>query len=316
MIEAQKLTKSYGSKLAVKEVSFQVQKGEILGFLGPNGAGKSTTMRMLTTFIYPSSGTALLNGFDILKEPIKVRESIGYLPENAPLYEDMIVLDFLTFAARARRLENVSQAVDRVLEQCFIREVKTEPIYTLSKGYRQRVCFAQAILHNPDILILDEPTDGLDPNQKTEVRKMIEAMGEGKAILLSTHILEEAMATCNRAIIIANGQIKMDDTPENLVKKSPDHGVVQLKVKAKVEDEFFLRKALKEVKHVADVKTEKTEEKDVYSASLHPEKEKDVSGPLLEFLNKKDWQVLSLGVSEGKLEDVFRECTATSGGVN
>jgi ABC-2 type transport system ATP-binding protein len=311
MIETQKLTKAYGKKVAVQEVTFHVKKGEILGFLGPNGAGKSTTMRMLTTFLYPTSGTAILNGHDICKNPLKVRESVGYLPENAPLYDDMLVKDFLTFAARARRVASISEAVDRVLDQCFIREVKNQPIYTLSKGYRQRVCFAQAIIHNPEILILDEPTDGLDPNQKNEVRKMISAMGTGKAILLSTHILEEAMATCNRAIIISQGVIKVDDTPENLIKRSPSHGMIEAKIEAKIEDEFFLRKALKDLKDVDSVEAEKTEQKHIYRAKVRPEKAKDISGSLLQFFRDKQWNVLSYTVSEGRLEDVFRECTVS-----
>lgn len=305
MIEVDQLTKIYGKKTAVQQVSFQVKKGEILGFLGPNGAGKSTTMRMLTTFLYPTSGTAVLNGHDICKDPLKVKQSVGYLPENAPLYEDMVVKDFLLFAAEARRISQKTKEVERVLDQCFIRNVSHQPIYTLSKGYRQRVCFAQAILHDPDILILDEPTDGLDPNQKSEVRRMIETMGEGKAILLSTHILEEAMATCNRTIIISEGVIKIDDTPQNLIKRSPRHGVMQLKLQAEVEDEYFLRKAFQGVSGVETVETFKQETPHQYEVSLKPATDQDISESVFQFLKEKSWKVLSCGILEGKLEDVF-----------
>ncbi|MEK7482720.1 MAG: ATP-binding cassette domain-containing protein [Planctomycetota bacterium] len=311
MIQTDKLTKYYGKKVAVNQVSFQLKKGEILGFLGPNGAGKSTTMKMLTTFLYPTSGTAILNGYDICKDPLKVREQIGYLPENAPLYDEMLVKNFLRFAAEARRVSQVTQAVERVIEQCFLREVKNQPIFTLSKGYRQRVCFAQAILHNPEILILDEPTDGLDPNQKAEVRKMISAMGAGKAILLSTHILEEARATCTRAIIISEGTIKVDDTPQNLLKLSPQHGVMQLRLMAEIEDEFFLRKTLKELPQIESVETKKEENK-CYFVSIRPEKGKEVSGEVLHFLQKKQWKILSCSISEGRLEDVFQAVTQSS----
>lgn len=308
MIEADKLTKYYGALAAVKDVSFRLRKGEILGFLGPNGAGKSTTMRILATFLYPTSGTAVVNGFDILKDPLKVRESVGYLPENAPLYEEMAVKDFLSFVAHARRVKDVPGAVDRVLKQCFIEDVANQPIYTLSKGYRQRVCFAQAIIHDPAILILDEPTVGLDPNQKTQVRKMISEMGANKAILLSTHILDEAMAICNRAIIISQGEVRVDDTPQNLARQAAGHGTVHLEIRAGGADLSSLKQAFGLIRHVSAVEAEKKGE--AWAVRISPQKGQDVSGPVLSCTRDKKWEIVSVAVDEGRLEDVFRMYTA------
>lgn len=306
MIEAHDLTKYYGPVAAVKEVSFEVKKGEILGFLGPNGAGKSTTMKMLTTFLYPTSGRAVLNGFDILNDPLKVRQCVGYLPENTPLYDDMLVKDFLYFAAGARRLKPASKAVERVLEECFIREVQNHPIYTLSKGYRQRVCFAQAIIHDPDILILDEPTNGLDPNQKIEVRRMISNMGQGKAILLSTHILDEAVAICNRCIIISQGLIKANDTLPNLMRQAPEYGKLDIVLNAE-ENEDSIVNSLRDVKYVKLVDATKQRDNDkIFHTCVYPEKGHDISGSVLEHIKAKNWNVTSFTMCEGRLEDVFR----------
>ena len=222
MIEARQLTKFFGDHKAVDGVSFTVEKGEILGFLGPNAAGKSTTMRMLTGYIPPSKGTAVIGGSDIGADSLKARMKIGYLPENAPVYEDMTVTGFLQFIARIRGLSGreADDAVERTIGKCFLEGVRHQMVGTLSKGFNQRVCFAQSILHDPEYLILDEPTDGLDPNQKHEVRSMIQEMGRDKAIILSTHILEEVDAVCTRAIIIANGIIEADDTPRGLRARS------------------------------------------------------------------------------------------------
>jgi ABC-2 type transport system ATP-binding protein len=205
MIKVRNLKKSFGPITAVNGVSFTVEIGEVLGFLGPNGAGKSTTMRMITGFIPPSEGDVSVGGFNMLDNPIPAKRMIGYLPENAPSYIDMTVLEFLGFAAELRGLrgEPKTRAIDRVVEMCFLESVLHQSIETLSKGYRDRTCFAQAIIHDPKVLILDEPTDGLDPNQKHEVRTLIRQMGQTKAIIFSTHILEEVEAACSRAIIIA-----------------------------------------------------------------------------------------------------------------
>jgi ABC-2 type transport system ATP-binding protein len=221
-VEVRDLRKNFGQIEAVRGVSFEVSKGEVLGFLGPNGAGKSTTMRMITGFLPPSSGTALVGGYDVTTEPIKVKEQIGYLPENAPAYESMTVTNFLRFAGSIRgyRGSELEDHVNDAIEKCSLQGVRNQTISTLSKGYRQRSCFAQAILHDPAVLIMDEPTDGLDPNQKHVVREMIQKMASEKAIIISTHILEEVDAVCTRAIIIAKGQIVANGTPAELKSKS------------------------------------------------------------------------------------------------
>ena len=223
MLKVENLKKSFGSFEAVKGISFSVAKGEVLGFLGPNGAGKSTTMRMITGFIPPTSGTAVICGHDILKDPIGAKSALGYLPEAAPSYRAMTVEDFLTFIAKARGFSGaaVKERVAAVIEKARLANVAKQTIDTLSKGYRQRTCFAQAILHDPQVLIMDEPTDGLDPNQKFVVREMIKEMAREKASIISTHILEEVDAVCTRAIIIAQGEIKADGTPEELRALDP-----------------------------------------------------------------------------------------------
>jgi ABC-2 type transport system ATP-binding protein len=222
MIEAKNLKKSFGTIEAVRGVSFSVAKGEVLGFLGPNGAGKTTTMRMITGFLPPTGGTATVCGHDILTDPIAVKRQIGYLPENAPAYESMTVTNFLRFIAEIRgyRGSEARDRVDSVVAKCHLDTVRNQTIGTLSKGYHQRACFAQSILHDPAVLIMDEPTDGLDPNQKHVVREMIAAMAAEKAIIVSTHILEEVDAVCTRAIIIARGQIVANGTPDELKAKS------------------------------------------------------------------------------------------------
>src|SRR6202007_126512 len=228
MITVEKLTKSFGPKLAVDNISFSVEKGEVLGFLGPNGAGKSTSMRMITGFLPPSAGKVSVCGFDVVDESLKSRSKIGYLPENAPMYSDMSVLGFLSFCAELRGLfgEAKAKAIDRVVQLCFLQPVLLQSVDTLSKGYRHRTCLAQALIHDPEVLILDEPTDGLDPNQKHEVRTLIKRMGSEKAIIFSTHILEEVEAACSRAIIIDQGKIVANGTPEELKARSPFAGNV------------------------------------------------------------------------------------------
>lgn len=222
MIEVQSLTKDFGSRRAVDNLSFTVNAGEVLGFLGPNGAGKSTTMKMITGFLTPTSGTARINGFDIQTNPVAAKREFGYLPEGAPGYADMGVLEFLKFAADLRGLtgEYREQRLEKVVKDVHLEGVLKQTIDTLSKGFRRRVGLAQAILHDPKVLILDEPTDGLDPNQKYEVRKLINSMAEDKIIIISTHILEEVDAICSRAMIIAQGKLLADDTPANLAAKA------------------------------------------------------------------------------------------------
>src|SRR5213082_1114219 len=232
MIKVQNLVKIFGSKRAVDGVSFSVERGEVLGFLGPNGAGKSTSMRMITGFIPPTEGNVQVGGYNMIDNPIPAKRLKGYLPENAPAYADMTVHGFLNFAAELRglRADGRKKAVERPVEMCFLESVLHQSIDTLSKGYRHRTCFAQSIIHDPEILILDEPTDCLDPNQKHEVRNLIRRMGEKKAIIFSTHILEEVEAVCSRAIIIDRGKIVANRTQQELKAKSDVAGAVSLRV--------------------------------------------------------------------------------------
>lgn len=221
MLEVKNLKKVFGRFEAVKGISFTVKKGEVLGFLGPNGAGKSTTMRMVTGFLPPTSGTAVICGHDIVTDPVCAKKCLGYLPESAPSYRAMRVIDFLRFIAEVRGIPSAQRVskVAEVIEKTRLEPVAYQTIETLSKGYRQRTCFAQAIIHDPAVLIMDEPTDGLDPNQKYTVREMIREMASEKAIVISTHILEEVDAVCTRAIVIANGEVKADGTPAELRAK-------------------------------------------------------------------------------------------------
>ena len=224
MIEVKGLVKTYGSKRAVDGVSFSVRKGDILGFLGPNGAGKSTTMKMITGFLRPDSGTATIAGIDVTENPVAAREKLGYLAESAPAYPEMTVQEFLGFIAEVRGFTSKAAKtaqVDRAIELTHLGTVRKQTIETLSKGYKQRVGFAQALLHDPQGLVLDEPTDGLDPNQKNEVRLLIKAMASHKAVILSTHILEEVDAICNRVIILSKGKIVADESPADLRARKP-----------------------------------------------------------------------------------------------
>jgi ABC-2 type transport system ATP-binding protein len=223
LIEIAGLTKQFGAFTAVDHVSFTVQRGEVLGFLGPNGAGKSTTMRMLAGFIRPTSGTARICGHDVMEDGVRARACLGYLPEGAPTYPDMDVQDFLAFTGRIRGFSNgeLQDRVQQAIALTTLGEVRRLPIETLSKGFKRRVGLAQALLHDPDVLVLDEPTDGLDPNQKHEVRRLIRAMAPHKAIVISTHILEEVDAVCTRAIIIAGGRVVADETPADLARLHP-----------------------------------------------------------------------------------------------
>ena len=222
MLEVKNLKKNFGDFTAVKGVSFSVAEGEVLGFLGPNGAGKSTTMRMITGFLPPTSGTAVICGHDITSDPIAAKAALGYLPESAPSYKQMTVRDYLKFIAEVRGLADVKKAVADVIVKAKLEGVAGQTIETLSKGYRQRTAFAAAIIHDPKVLIMDEPTDGLDPNQKFTVREMIKEMAaQGKAIIISTHILEEVDAVCSKVVVIADGEKKFDGTPAELKAKDP-----------------------------------------------------------------------------------------------
>ena len=308
MIKVQNLTKTFGTKLAVDGVSFSVERGEVLGFLGPNGAGKSTTMRMITGFIPPTEGTVSVGGFDITDQPIDARRLIGYLPENAPAYTDMTVYGFLSFAAEIRGLRGDAKkrAVTRAVEMCFLDSVLHQSVETLSKGYRHRTCFAQSIIHDPDVLVLDEPTDGLDPNQKHEVRGLIRKMGEKKAIIFSTHILEEVDAACSRAIIIDRGHIVANGTPEELRRRSEWAGAVTLRVSG-VNGAVLNQKLsmIPVVKRTAIVKEDATS----VTARVFPKA--NVNGALASSIADaaQGWRIEEMHTEEGRLDDVFRSIT-------
>lgn len=224
MIEVSALSKRFGKKVAVDALTFSAKPGEVLGFLGPNGAGKSTTMKMITGFLKPSSGSAKVMGIDVGENPLAAQRCFGYLPESAASYGEMLVSEFLSFMAEIRGLKGRAavDALERVREKVFIQDVWHQPIETLSKGFRQRVGFAQALIHDPEVLILDEPTDGLDPNQKHEVRKLIQGMSQSKTIVLSTHILEEVEMLCNRVVIVSQGRLVVDEPLEELLNRDPN----------------------------------------------------------------------------------------------
>jgi ABC-2 type transport system ATP-binding protein len=228
LVEVRDLVKHYGSLRAVDGIRFEVRRGDVLGFLGPNGAGKTTAMKMITGFLEPDSGTARVAGFDVREEGLESRRRIGYLPENAPAYGEMTVEGFLDFVAEARGLEDREAAVRRVVALTGLEEVVGQTVDTLSKGFKRRVGLAQALIHDPEVLILDEPTDGLDPNQKAVVHELITSLAAHKAILLSTHILDEVEAVCNRVLIISQGKILEDSTPEELIRRAPGHNTVRL----------------------------------------------------------------------------------------
>ena len=311
MIKVENLVKTFGPKRAVDGVSFSVERGEVLGFLGPNGAGKSTSMRMITGFIPPTAGRVTVGGFDIVDDPLPAKRLMGYLPENAPAYADMSVHGFLDFAAELRGLrgDKKKKAVQRAVEMCFLESVLHQSIDTLSKGYRHRTCFAQSIVHDPEVLILDEPTDGLDPNQKHEVRNLIRRMGEKKAIVFSTHILEEVEAVCSRAIIIDRGKIVANGTPQELKMKSEMAGAVSLRVLG-IGGEIIKQRLgqLPAVRKAAIVKEEGTSVwARVYPQSTHVNGE--LARSVAEISMKEGWKIEELHTEEGRLDEVFRTIT-------
>jgi ABC-2 type transport system ATP-binding protein len=309
MIKVENLCKAFGPKLAVNDVSFNVERGEVLGFLGPNGAGKSTSMRMITGFIPPTSGKITVGGFDMLANPIPAKRLLGYLPESAPAYIDMTVRGFLRFCGELSGLrgDDLKKAVNRVVEMCFLESVLYQSVDTLSKGYRHRTCFAQAIIHDPPILIMDEPTDGLDPNQKHEIRNLIRRMGERKAIVFSTHILEEVEAICSRAIIIDRGQIVANGTPQELKQKCEYGGAVLLVATGVTGAQVTER--LSRVPNARKTTILK-EEKGKIWARVYPgtdTRNGELARHVLAAAN--GWQVEELHTEEGRLDEVFRSIT-------
>ncbi len=309
MIEVDQITKLYGSFKAVDNVSFKVEKGEILGFLGPNGAGKSTTMKMLSCFITPSAGTARIGGKDILDESIAVREMIGYLPESAPSYQDMTVQEFLDFIASVRGFNGQEKTakVNNIVKTTFLEKARFQTINTLSKGYKQRVGFAQALIHDPPVLILDEPTDGLDPNQKREVRKLIKEMAKEKAIILSTHILEEMEAVCTRAIIIDQGKIVANGSPSELLQQSSMFNVVSMTMYPKPEEALLV--ALEKMDGVEKLSILDPIEDNTYKIQIFPHDKTDILPQIKDFLKKENVEPIEIFREKGFMNEVFWNLT-------
>jgi len=294
------ITKLYGEQKALDNVNLSIKKGEVIGLLGPNGAGKSTLMKIITTFVPPSSGTANINGFDIQNDPMEIRKIIGYLPEHNPLYHDMYIKEYLGFVLKTYPGHSkVSKKVEDIIELTGLGIEQKKKIGALSKGYRQRVGLAQALIHNPEILILDEPTSGLDPNQLVEIRKIITDLGKEKTIILSTHIMQEVEALCNRVVIIDHGSIVADDTPENLGKQTVRSSSYKVEFKEAVNKQLL--ENIQGINKANNI----TENQWILSSSS----EKDLRETIFKFAVKNKLNVLSLSMEDQKMEDVFQRLT-------
>ena len=312
MLEIENLTKRYGQHTVVDNLSFRCAPGEVLGFLGPNGAGKSTTMKMVTGFVPPSAGRVSVCGLDIDQASLEARRCIGYLPEGAPCYPEMTPSSFLEFIADIRGLTRAERKtrLDSVIEALHLGPVLNQSIDTLSKGFKRRVGLAQAILHDPKVLILDEPTDGLDPNQKHEVRELIRSMAANKLIVLSTHILEEVEAVCTRAIIIANGSILADDTPEQLARRSRFHNAVRLRVGA---NESFdqVQAALVQLISIDSVEVDRGS-RTITALARTETRDGETWQQVFDLISRQNWDITGLQLEVGQLDQVFREITGGS----
>jgi len=309
MINVDNLTKEYGQFRAVDQVSFKVHKGEVLGFLGPNGAGKSTTMKILTCFLAPTAGSAQVAGFDVFDQSLEVRQRVGYLPEDTPLYKDMTVLEHLDFAANMHGMkgDRVSARIKEIGGRCGLADVAGKLVGELSKGYRQRVGLAQAMLHDPDILILDEPTSGLDPNQIAEIRALIKEVGREKTVILSTHILPEVQATCSRMLIISGGKLVADGTPDELRAREKTTRY-RLVVESKDVAADAVKEKLATVSGVAQCKKVAGEE-GAHTFDIDGEAKNDLRKALFKAVVANSWQLLELTRQAASLEDVFRNLT-------
>ena len=309
MIKVENLVKSFGVKRAVDDISFSVERGEVLGFIGPNGAGKSTTMRIVTGFYPATSGRVTVGGFDVAENPLPAKRLVGYLPENAPAYADMTVHGFLSFAAELRGLTGDSRkkAISRVVELCHLDRVLYQTIDTLSKGYKHRTCLAQSLIHDPDILILDEPTDGLDPNQKHEARELIKRMGEKKAIVFSTHILEEVEQVSTRVIIIDRGRIVADGTPQELKARSELAGAVRVSTRS------VGAAALSDKLAGLASRTEVLFDDGAHVVARAYPRDRGANGAfagsIAELAQRENWKLDEIHVEEGRLDEVFRSIT-------
>ncbi len=299
LIDVRNLSKSYGPIQALDSINFQARRGDILGFLGPNGAGKSTAMKIITCFLEANAGEVEVGGYDINEHSIEVRRLIGYCPESAPAYGEMTVQGFLDFVCDARDVENRQEAISRVVSLTGLESVIHQSIETLSKGFKRRVGLAQALIHDPEVLILDEPTDGLDPNQKALIHELISSLSEKKCIVLSTHILDEVEKICNRALIISEGRILVDSTPEDLMRQAPNHNVIRVVMS---EDNKSMIDAVESQEWC-----EKVDRESDSTFNMVPQDGKNHLSDLLATL--KDTTLQSIHLQEGRLDELFRKIT-------
>jgi len=310
MIEVRNLTKRFGTTIAVDDISFDVPAGQVLGFLGPNGAGKTTTMRILTGYIPADRGSATIAGFNIIKDSLSVRKRIGYLPENAPLYLDMELPDFLNFIATVRKIpvDDRKSAIDRIIDMCGLEEVMAKKIGELSRGYKQRVGLAQAMIHNPDILVFDEPTSGLDPNQIVEIRKLIKELGEEKTVILSTHILQEVTATCDRILIISNGKLVADGSPDNLTAQAAGEITIWITIKGPPDT---IKAKILEIPDVNEIHSFKTFD-DRTRLSIRSNLQDRICEEIFNTAVINNWVLVEMFRETASLEDVFAKLTRQS----
>lgn len=308
MIEIKDLEKKFGETVVLDKISFTVNKGEILGFLGPNGAGKSTTMKIITSFWAQTGGEVTIDGLSVTTDSIATRAKIGYLPETVPLYDEMLVSEYLRFVAEVRKIprDKIATRISEVVKQCSLEKVLERPIDELSKGYRQRVGLAQAIIHDPQILILDEPTTGLDPNQIIEIRELIKELGKEKTVIFSTHILSEVSATCDRVIIINGGKIVGEGSPSELTAKFGGKEVIYVKIQGQSDSIIAKLKALPEI---IQVEVKDKEASDIYGYEVFSETDLDLRPKLLQLAVTENWNLLEIKKNSISLEDVFRQLT-------
>lgn len=314
MIEVENLTKYYGEIRGIENVSFSMEKGEITGFLGPNGSGKTTTMRILTCFFPPTRGRARVAGYDVIKDPIEVRRRMGYMPETVPLYPDMKVTTYLNFVADAKGMEKrqKKRRIGEVMERCGIVEVSHRLVGNLSKGYRQRVGLAQALMNDPEVLILDEPTIGLDPKQVVEIRNLIKNLAGERTIILSTHILPEVSMTCEKVIIIHEGRIVVVDTPENLMRMLQKSSKTFIQIEG-VQQEITAK--LRKISGVINVVEKGEVSPGVFSYEVESKKENDISGELSYLVYSNNWKMVEMRAVKMSLEDIFIELVTKEEGI-
>ena len=310
MIKVEHLVKRFGLRTAVDDVSFSVEKGTVLGFLGPNGAGKTTTIRMIAGYLPPTSGTVEVDNIDVVADPVAAQKLIGYMPENTPLYDEMTVQGFLAFMAELRGFNGKARdrRVDEIMEMCMLGSVRHQTVETLSKGYRRRTCLAQTLIHDPAVLLLDEPTEGLDPNQKQVVRDMIERMARDKIIMLSTHVLEEVEAICSRVMIISEGKLKIDSNPADLKKRSASYNTLTIELLAPAEQALQAFGQIPDVAQVVPVASQGSKQ----VLKLVPRDKQSLSVGAIETAARHQWMVTEMRSDPGRLDEVFRQITTTA----